>query len=101
MYCAEDYLLIPGGQDSMEQSLVTHSHDRYCGGFLSSENEGTGGSSVYSRVEGSMFWVSLVTGRRGVPGEETMTEFDQTLHGPGVRVRYSQHLHCLQTDTLN
>ena len=26
--CMEDYMLIPGGQDSKEQSLVEHSHDR-------------------------------------------------------------------------
>ena len=85
----------------MEQSQVLHSHDRYCGGFLSSENDAEKGSSVYSRVQGSVFWVQLVTGRRGLPGEKNMTDFQQTLHGPGVRVRYRQHLHCLQTDLQN
>ena len=27
--------------------------------------------------------------------------FLQTLHGPGIRVRYSQHLNCIDTDLLN
>ena len=101
MYCAEDYLLIPGGQDTMEQSLVSHSHDRYCGGYLSSENDQEKGSPVFSKVQGNIFWVQLVTGRRGLPGEKNMTDFDQTLHGPGMRVRYRQHLHCLETDIVN
>ena len=101
MYCAEDYLLIPGGQDAMEQSLVSHSHDRYCGGYLSSDNDEKKGSPVFSKVQGNIFWVQLVTARRGLPGEKNMTDFDQTLHGPGVRVRYRQHLHCLETDIVN
>ena len=101
MYCAEDYLLIPGGQDAMERSLVSHSHDRYCGGYLSPENDDKKGSPVFSKVQGNIFWVQLVTGRRGLPGEKNMTDFEQTLHGPGMRVRYRQHLHCLETDLVN
>ena len=27
--------------------------------------------------------------------------FPQTLHGPGIRVRYSQHLNCIDTDLVN
>ena len=85
----------------MEQSLVSQSHDRYCGGFLSSGNDQKKGTPVYSRVQGNIFWVQLVTGRRAGPGERNITDFDQTVHGPGVRVRFTQHLHCLQTDIVN
>ena len=49
MYCAADYLMIPGGQDMMETSKMSHSHDRFCGGFLNSENDAEQGASVYSR----------------------------------------------------
>ena len=28
-------------------------------------------------------------------------DFFQTLHGPGIRVRYSQHLNCIDTDLVN
>ena len=100
MYCAADYILIPGGQDTMESTRMTESHDRYCGGFLSPENDADTGSPVYARIQGNVFWVQLVTGRRGeVGGNDTM--FDQTLHGPGIRIRYSQHLHCLESDLIN
>ena len=34
LYCAQDYLLIPGGRDRVEPDEVTASHDRYCGGSL-------------------------------------------------------------------
>ena len=50
-----------------------------------------------SRIQGNVFWVQLVTGRR----EGNMTEFDQTLHGPGIRVRFSQHFHCVDSDLTN
>ena len=71
------------------------------GGYLSPENDEKKGSPVFSKVQGNIFWVQLVTGRRGLPGEKNMTDFDQTLHGPGMRVRYRQHLHCLETDLVN
>lgn len=100
MYCAADYVLIPGGQDTMETSLMSHSHDRYCGGFLNAKNDAKTGGSVFSRVQGNVFWVQLVTGRRADPSGN-MTDFDQTLHGPGIRIRYSQHLHCVETDLSN
>lgn len=58
-------------------------------------------ASVYSKVQGNVFWVHLVTGRRGIPGVKDKTAYDQTLHGPGVRVRYSQHLNCIDTDLVN
>ena len=66
------------GQDSMEPSLMSHTHDRYCGGFLSAENDAESGASVFARIQGNVFWMQLVTGRR-----RNETEFDQTLHGPG------------------
>ena len=40
--------------------------------------------------------LGLVTGRRRDNG----TEFDQGLHSPGVRLRYSQHKHCVEQDIL-
>ena len=52
-------------------------------------------------MQGNVFWVHLVTGRRGIPGVQDDDTFDQTLHGPGVRVRYSQHLNCIDTDLVN
>lgn len=100
MYCAADYILIPGGQDTKKMSEMSHSHDRYCGGFLNADNDAKSGASVFARIQGSVFWVQLVTGRRGLVGGN-VTDFDQTLHGPGVRIRYSQHLHCVETDLVN
>ena len=51
MYCAADYLLLPGGRDTMEASLMSHSHDRYCGGALSAENDAEKGGSVFSQIQ--------------------------------------------------
>ena len=51
MYCAADYLLIPGGRDTLEAGLMSHSHDRYCGGALNPENNAEEGGSVYSRIQ--------------------------------------------------
>ena len=48
-------------------------------------------------VQGDTWWLGLVTGRRGDNG----TEFEQSLHGPGVRLRYTQHRHCVERDILN
>ena len=51
MHCAGDHLLIPGGRDTMEAALVSHSHDRYCGGALNPENNAEEGASVFSKIQ--------------------------------------------------
>ena len=51
MHCAADHLLIPGGRDTMEAALVSHSHDRYCGGALNPENNAEEGASVFSKIQ--------------------------------------------------
>ena len=40
----------------MEAALVSHSHDRYCGGALNPENNAEEGASVFSRIQVSTLW---------------------------------------------
>ena len=35
----------------MEAALVSHSHDRYCGGALNPENNAEEGASVFSKIQ--------------------------------------------------
>ena len=71
MYCAADYLLIPGGRDTLEAGLMSHSHDRYCGGALNPENSAEEGASVFSKIQVSRLLQSFSRGFNFAPELDT------------------------------
>ena len=71
MHCAADHLLIPGGRDTMEAALVSHSHDRYCGGALNPENNAEEGASVFSKIQVSTLLPSSSRGLNFAPELDT------------------------------
>jgi len=78
-YCVRDYLQIPGGFGG-DQSL---SHDRFCGGELSSSHGARASHPVVTSVKSRLATLEFHT---GTPEGEYKTEH----HKPGFRIRYQQ-----------
>jgi len=78
-YCVKDYLQIPGGY-SGDQSL---SHDRFCGGELSSSHGARTSTPVVTTVKSRL---STIEFHSGTPEGQYRAEH----HNPGFRVRYQQ-----------
>lgn len=78
-YCVRDYLQIPGGFGG-DQNL---SHDRFCGGELSSSHGARTSQPVVTSVKSRL---STLEFHSGTPEGEYKFEH----HNPGFRVRYQQ-----------
>jgi len=78
-YCVRDYLQIPGGFGG-DQNL---SHDRFCGGELSSSHGARTSQPVVTSVKSRLATLEFHT---GTPEGEYKSEH----HNPGFRVRYQQ-----------
>lgn len=78
-YCVRDYLQIPGGF-SGDQNL---SHDRFCGGELSSSHGARTSQAVVTSVKSRLATLEFHT---GTPEGTYKSEH----HNPGFRVRYQQ-----------
>ncbi|XP_050724061.1 uncharacterized protein LOC127002292 [Eriocheir sinensis] len=83
LYCVRDYLRIPEG--SADGGSSTASHDRYCGGQLSSQHGASSPGPVTSRVTSS---VVVLEFHAGIPHK-----FNPMAHGPGFQVAF-QHNPC-------
>jgi len=78
-YCVRDYLQIPGGFGG-DQNL---SHDRFCGGELSSSHGARTSQPVVTSVKSRL---STLEFHSGTPEGEYKSEH----HNPGFRLRYQQ-----------
>ena len=78
-YCVRDYLQIPGGFGG-DQSL---SHDRFCGGELSSSHGARSSQPVVTTVKSRLATLEF---HSGTPEGLYKSEH----HNPGFRVRYQQ-----------
>lgn len=78
-YCVKDYLQIPGGFSQTGQT----SHDRFCGGALSSNHGARTSEPLVVSVRSRLVTLELHT---GTPAGEFMEDH----HKPGFRIRYRQ-----------
>ena len=78
-YFSQDYLQIPGGFSQTGQS----SHDRFCGGALSSSHGARTSEPLVVRVRSRLVTLELHT---GTPAGEFLEDH----HRPGFRIRYRQ-----------
>ena len=82
-YCVKDYLQIPGGYSQAGDA----SHDRFCGGQLSSRHGATTSEPLVIRVRSRLVTLEFHTGT-------PLGEYRQEHHKPGFRISY-QLLACV------